>query len=151
MHNSITKSMKQKKLQISESYLPSEKEEFMCSKQIEYFKKVLTSWRNEIIQGSSSTIDHLKEESSNKPDTTDRASIESERSLELRTRDRERKLLSKINKALKKLEDGSYGYCEETMQPISIKRLVARPIATLSVEAQEMHEKSEKIYKEKEY
>ena len=151
MHNSIAKSMKQKKLQISESYIPSEKEEFMCSKQIEYFKKVLTSWRNEIIQGSSSTIDHLKEESSNKPDTTDRASIESERSLELRTRDRERKLLSKINKALKKLEDGSYGYCEETMQPISIKRLVARPIATLSVEAQEMHEKSEKIYKEKEY
>ena len=151
MHNSIIKSMKQKKLQISESYIPSEKEEFMSSKQIEYFKKVLTSWRNEIIQGSSSTIDHLKEESSNKPDTTDRASIESERSLELRTRDRERKLLSKINKALKKLEDGSYGYCEETMQPISIKRLVARPIATLSVEAQEMHEKSEKTYKEKEY
>lgn len=151
MHNSIIKSMKQKKLQISESYIPSEKEKFMSSKQIEYFNKVLTSWRNEIIQGSSSTIDHLKEESSNKPDTTDRASIESERSLELRTRDRERKLLSKINKALKKLEDGSYGYCEETMQPISIKRLVARPIATLSVEAQEMHEKSEKVYKEKEY
>ena len=151
MHNSITKSMKQKKPQISQSYIPSEKEEFMCSKQIEYFKNVLTSWRNEIIQGSSSTIDHLKEESSNKPDSTDRATIESERSLELRTRDRERKLLSKINKALKKLEDGSYGYCEETMEPISIKRLVARPIATLSVEAQEMHEKSEKIYKEKEY
>ena len=151
MHNSFIKSMKQKKPQISHTYIPSEKEKFMCSKQIEYFKKVLNSWRNEIIQGSSSTIDHLKEESSNKPDTTDRASIESERSLELRTRDRERKLLNKINKALKKLEDGSYGYCEETMQPISIKRLVARPIATLSVEAQEMHEKSEKIYKEKEY
>ena len=151
MHKSVIKSMKQKKPQIPQSYTPSEKEEFMCSKQIEYFKKVLTIWRNEIIQGSSSTIDHLKEESSNKPDTTDRATIESERSLELRTRDRERKLLSKINKALKKLEDGSYGYCEETMQPISIKRLVARPIATLSVEAQEMHEKSEKIYKEKEY
>ena len=143
--------MKQKKPQITQSYTPSEKEEFMCSKQIEYFKKVLTNWRNELIQGSSSTIDHLKEESSNKPDSTDRATIESERSLELRTRDRERKLLSKINKALKKLEDGSYGYCEETMQPISIKRLVARPIATLSVEAQEMHEKSEKTYKEKEY
>ena len=151
MHNSIIKSMKQKKPQITKSYIPSEKEEFMCSKQVEYFKQVLPSWRNEIIQGSSSTIDHLKEESSNKPDSTDRASIESERNLELRTRDRERKLLSKINKALKKLEDGSYGYCEETMQPISIKRLVARPIATLSVEAQEMHEKSEKIFKEKEY
>ncbi len=151
MHNSEFKSMKQKKPQITDSYIPSDKEEFMCTKQIEYFRKVLTTWRNEIIQGSSSTIDHLKEESSNKPDTTDRASIESERSLELRTRDRERKLLSKINKALKKLEDGSYGYCEETLQPISIKRLVARPIATLSVEAQEMHEKSERIYKEKEY
>ncbi len=143
--------MKQKKSQISNSYIPSEKEEFMNTKQLEYFKSVLTSWRDEIIQGSSNTIDNLKEESSNKPDTADRASIESERSLELRTRDRERKLLSKINKALKKIEDGSYGYCEETMQPISIKRLIARPIATLSVEAQEMHEKSEKIYKEKEY
>ncbi len=151
MHNSNSKSMKQKKRQTKRSYIPSEKEEFMCSQHIEYFKKVLTSWRNELIQGSTSTIDHLKEESSNKPDSTDRASIESERSLELRTRDRERKLLSKINKALKKLEDGSYGYCEQTMKPISIKRLIARPIATLSVEAQEMHEKSEKIYKEKEY
>ena len=123
----------------------------MNPKQLEYFKNVLTTWKDDIIEGSSSTIDHLKEESSNKPDTADRASIESERSLELRTRDRERKLLSKINKALKKIEDGSYGYCEETMKPISIKRLVARPIATLSVEAQEIHEKSEKIYKEKEY
>ena len=151
MHNSNSESMKQKKRQTKRSYIPSEKEEFMCSQHIEYFKKVLTSWRNELIQGSTSTIDHLKEESSNKPDSTDRASIESERSLELRTRDRERKLLSKINKALKKLEDGSYGYCEQTMKPISIKRLIARPIATLSVEAQEMHEKSEKIYKEKEY
>ena len=132
-------------------YEPSEKEEFMNSKQLDYFKSMLLSWKEDLLQESSNTLDHLKEESSNKPDNADRASIESERSLELRTRDRERKLLSKINKALKKLEDGSYGYCEETMQPISIKRLVARPIATLSVEAQEMHEKSEKIYKEKEY
>ena len=143
--------MKQKKVEISLKYIPSEKEDFMNPKQLEYFKNVLTSWKEDIIEGSSSTIDHLKEESSNKPDSADRASIESERSLELRTRDRERKLLSKIEKALKKIEDGSYGYCEETMKPISIKRLVARPIATLSVEAQELHEKSEKIYKEKEY
>ena len=143
--------MKQKKVEISLKYVPSEKEEFMNPKQLEYFKNVLSSWKEDIIEGSSSTIDHLKEESSNKPDSADRASIESERSLELRTRDRERKLLSKIEKALKKIEDGSYGYCEETMKPISIKRLVARPIATLSVEAQESHEKSEKIYKEKEY
>ena len=143
--------MKQKKVEISPNYIPSDKEEFMNPKQLEYFKNVLTTWKDDIIDGSSSTIDHLKEESSNKPDNADRASIESERSLELRTRDRERKLLSKINKALKKIEDGSYGYCEETMKPISIKRLVARPIATLSVEAPELHEKSEKIYKEKEY
>ena len=143
--------MKQKKVEISLKYIPSEKEDFMNPKQLEYFKNVLTSWKEDIIEGSSSTIDHLKEESSNKPDSADRASIESERSLELRTRDRERKLLSKIEKALKKIEDGSYGYCEETMKPISIKRLVARPIATLSVEAQESHEKFEKIYKEKEY
>jgi len=143
--------MKQKKIETTPNYTPSDKEEFMNPKQLEYFKNVLTTWKDDIIEGSSSTIDHLKEESSNKPDTADRASIESERSLELRTRDRERKLLSKINKALKKIEDGSYGYCEETMKPISIKRLVARPIATLSVEAQELHEKSEKIYKEKEY
>ena len=105
----------------------------------------------EILRESSNTLDHLKEESSNKPDNADRASIESERSLELRTRDRERKLLNKIEKALRKIEDGTYGYCEETNQPISIARLKARPIATLSIEAQEMHEKFEKIYKEKEY
>ena len=132
-------------------YEPSEKEEFMNTKQLNYFKSMLLAWKEDLLQESSNTLDNLKEESSNKPDNADRASIESERSLELRTRDRERKLLSKINKALKKLEDGSYGYSEETMQPISIKRLIARPIATLSVEAQEMHEKSEKIYKEKEY
>ena len=111
----------------------------------------MLEWKKEILLESSNTIDNLKEESSNKPDNADRASIESERSLELRTRDRERKLISKINKALRKIEDGTYGYCEETNQPISLKRLIARPIATLSLEAQESHEKSEKIYKEKEY
>tara|TARA_B100000579_G_C22557464_1_gene722752 strand:- start:309 stop:746 length:438 start_codon:yes stop_codon:yes gene_type:complete len=132
-------------------YEPSDKEKFMNSRQIKYFKQLLLTWKNDLIEESSNTLDHLKEESSNKPDNADRASIESERSLELRTRDRERKLLSKINKALKKIEDGTYGYCEETNQPISIERLKARPIATLSLEAQEMHEKFEKVYKEKEY
>ena len=132
-------------------YEPSEKEEFMNSKQLNYFKSMLLSWKEDILQESSNTLDNLKEESSNKPDNADRASIESERSLELRTRDRERKLLSKINKALRKIDDGTYGYCEETNKPISIARLKARPIATLSLEAQEMHEKFEKIYKEKEY
>ena len=130
-------------------YEPSEKEEFMNSKQLNYFKSMLLAWKEDLLQESSNTLDNLKEESSNKPDNADRASIESERSLELRTRDRERKLLNKINKALRKIDDGTYGYCEETHKPISIARLKARPIATLSLEAQEMHEKFEKIYKEK--
>ena len=139
------------KKKINGSYTPSETEVFMNPKQLNYFKDLLNDWKHDLLQGSSLTINNLKEESSNKPDNADRASIESERSLELRTRDRERKLISKINKALKKIEDGTYGYCEDTNQPISIKRLIARPIATLSLEAQEIHEKSEKIYKEKEY
>ena len=133
------------------SYEPSENEKFMNPKQLKYFKQLLLTWKGDLLKESSNTLDHLKEESSNKPDNADRASIESERSLELRTRDRERKLISKINKALQKIEDGTYGYCEETNQPISIARLKARPIATLSIEAQEMHEKFEKVYKEKEY
>ena len=133
------------------SYEPSDKEKFMNPRQVEYFKQLILTWKDDLLKESSNTLDHLKEESSTKPDNADRASIESERSLELRTRDRERKLLSKINKALKKIDDGTYGYCEETNQPISIARLKARPIATLSIEAQEMHEKFEKVYKEKEY
>ena len=115
----------------------------------------LKEWRpsnlNSPKDSQGNTLNHLKEETSNKPDNADRASIESERSLELRTRDRERKLLNKIDKALRKIDDGTYGFCEETNKPISIARLKARPIATLSIEAQEMHEKFEKIYKEKEY
>ncbi len=133
------------------NYEPTDKEEFMNPKQIEYFKNLLLNWKHDLLKESSNNLDHLKEESSNKPDNADRASIESERSLELRTRDRERKLLNKINKALRKIDEGTYGYCEETNKPISIARLKARPIATLSIEAQEMHEKFEKIYKEKEY
>ncbi len=127
-------------------YEPTEKEEFMNPKQIDYFKTLLLSWKQEILKESSNTLDHLKEESSNKPDNADRASIESERSLELRTRDRERKLLNKINKALRKIDDGTYGYCEETNKPISIARLKARPIATLSIEAKIL-EKSELLNK----
>ncbi len=132
-------------------YEPKDSEDFMNPRQLEYFKNLLLEWKKEILRESLNTIDNLKEESSNKPDNADRASIESERSLELRTRDRERKLLSKIDKALRRIEDGTYGYCEETNNPISIARLIARPIATLSIEAQEMHEKFEKVYKEKEY
>jgi DnaK suppressor protein len=136
---------------IQKVYEPTINEKFMNPKQLEYFKKLLLDWKSELLKESSATLEHLKEESSNKPDNADRASIESERSLELRARDRARKLISKINKALRKIEDGTYGYCEETNEPISIERLKARPIATLSIEAQEMHEKFEKIYKEKEY
>lgn len=132
-------------------YEPNSNEKFMNPKQIKYFKSKLLEWRSELLKESNSTLEKLKEENINKPDTTDRASIESHRTLELRTRDRARKLLSKIDKALKKIEDGTYGYCEETFEPISIDRLKARPIATLTIEAQENHEKNEKIYKEKEY
>ncbi len=136
---------------ISNSYEPNEKEKFMNSKQLNYFKKRLLDWREELLKESNLTLEKLKEEPSNKPDATDRASLESDRTIELRTRDRARKLLSKIDKALLKIEDGTYGYCEETMEPISIERLKARPIATLTLEAQENHEKTEKVYKEKEY
>ena len=135
----------------SNNYEPNQNEKFMNKKQLEYFKSRLLDWKKELLKESNVTIEKLKEEPSNKPDVTDRASLESDRSLELRTRDRARKLLSKINKALLKIEDGTYGYCEETMEPISIERLKARPIATLTLEAQENHEKSEKVYKEKEY
>ena len=141
--------MKAKKINVE--YEPNSREIFMNSKQVNYFKKKLLDWKKELLSESNITLEKLKEEVSNKPDITDRASIESDRTLELRTRDRARKLLSKINKALKKIEDGSYGYCEETMEPISIERLKARPIATLTLEAQENHEKNERVYKEKEY
>ena len=131
----------------SNIYEPNQNEVFMNKKQVEYFKNRLLEWKKELLKESNVTIEKLKEEPSNKPDVTDRASLESDRSLELRTRDRARKLLSKINKALLKIDDGTYGYCEETMEPISIERLKARPIATLTLEAQENHEKSEKVYK----
>ncbi len=132
-------------------YEPSKKETFMSQRQLNYFKKKLQIWKNDLLKESNSTLENLKGESLNKPDMADRASLESEKTLELRTRDRARKLISKINKALRKIDEGTYGYCEETMEPIGIERLKARPIATLSLEAQEKHEKREKIYKEQEY
>lgn len=140
-----------KKLKQVQVYVPTQNEKFMNPKQVKYFRNKLEKWKNELLKESHSTIENLKDESLNKPDAADRASLESEKTLELRTRDRARKLISKIDKALRKIEDGTYGYCEETMEPIGIERLKARPIATLSVEAQEKHEKAEKIYKEKEY
>ena len=124
-------------------YSPSDDEEFMNPLQREYFRQKLLAWRNELLSESSETLASMQQENLAQPDLTDRASMETDRSLELRTRDRERKLIAKIDAALDRVMDGSYGYCEDTGEPISLARLEARPIATLSLEAQERHEKSE--------
>ena len=129
-------------------YRPSDNEPFMNPRQREYFRAKLNAWKDDILRESRETLENLQEESQNHPDMADRASSESDRSLELRTRDRQRKLISKIDAALKRIEDGTYGYCEETGDPIGIARLDARPIATLSLEAQEMHERREKVYRD---
>ena len=130
---------------ISKNYRPTIKEKFMNSKMKEYFRLKLVNWKKNLLKESSQTLQKLqKEENSPKPDLTDRATEEIERSFELKTRDRERKLINKINGALKRINDGSYGYCEETGEPIGIRRLEARPVATLSLEAQEIHERKEK-------
>ncbi|WP_116653869.1 RNA polymerase-binding protein DksA [Pelagibacterium sediminicola] len=133
---------------LAEDYRPTEDEEFMNPRQREYFRRKLDGWKDEILRESRGTLENLQEESTNHPDMADRASSESDRALELRTRDRQRKLIAKIDAALKRIEDGSYGYCEETGEPIGIARLDARPIATLSLEAQEMHERREKVYRD---
>ena len=129
---------------LSKNYKPTQKEKFMNAKMKEYFRQKLVNWKNELLKESSQTLNNLQNENEAKPDITDRASEEIDRSFELRTRDRERKLINKIDAALHRIDDGSYGYCDETGDPISIKRLEARPVATLSLEAQEMHEKAEK-------
>jgi DnaK suppressor protein len=129
-------------------YRPSEDEEFMNSLQLEYFRQKLLRWRAELLAESTETLQHLKDESLLKPDLTDRASLETDRAIELRTRDRERKLISKIDAALLRIEDGSYGFCEETDEPIGLRRLEARPIATLSLEAQERHERMERTHRD---
>ena len=129
---------------LPKNYKPTQKEKFMNSKMKEYFRLKLINWKNELLKESSQTLNNLQSENEAKPDITDRASEEIDRSFELRTRDRERKLINKIDAALLRIEDGSYGYCDETGDPISIKRLEARPVATLSLEAQEMHERAEK-------
>ncbi len=130
---------------VPKNYKPTQKERFMSAKMKEYFRLKLIDWKNELLKESSQTLTNMqKEENTAKPDITDRASEEIERSFELRTRDRERKLINKIEAALRRIKEGSYGYCEETGEPIGIKRLEARPVATLSLEAQEIHEKKEK-------
>ena len=130
---------------VPKNYKPTQKERFMSAKMKEYFRLKLKDWKKELLKESSQTLTNMqKEENTAKPDITDRASEEIERSFELRTRDRERKLINKIESALRRIKEGSYGYCEETGEPIGIKRLEARPVATLSLEAQEIHEKKEK-------
>ena len=133
---------------LSTDYRPTEKEGFMNPMQLEYFRQKLLAWKGELLKESNETLSHLQEESLSEPDIADRASLETDRALELRTRDRERKLISKIDEALLRIEDGSYGYCEETGEPISLKRLEARPIATLSIEAQERHERMERTHRD---
>jgi len=129
-------------------YRPSEDEPFMNERQLEYFKEKLLAWKEEILRESRETVVHLQKETENHADLADRASSETDRALELRTRDRQRKLISKIDQALRRVEDGSYGYCEETGEPIGLARLDARPTATMSVEAQERHERRERVHRD---
>ena len=132
---------------MSKKYIPNEKEKYMNSKQKVYFKKKLTEWRNEIIKTNSNSLYSIEaNEEIASPDIIDQASSQAEKTIEMRTLNRQRKLLSKIDKAIKKIQDNSYGFCEETGEPIGVKRLLARPIASLSIEAQEKHEKHEKIF-----
>jgi len=132
----------------TKNYRPSDKEPFMNERQRDYFRAKLLSWREDILKEAKETLLHLQEENQNHPDLADRASSETDRAIELRARDRQRKLVAKIDEALGRLEEGTYGYCEETGEPISLRRLEARPIATLSVEAQERHERREKVYRD---
>ena len=129
-------------------YRPSDKEPFMNERQLDYFRFKLRDWRADILKETKETLQHLQDECQNHPDFADRASSETDRAIELRARDRQRKLIAKIDSALQRIEDGSYGYCDETGEPISIKRLEARPIATLSIEAQERHERRERVYRD---
>ena len=133
---------------LQEGYRPSEEEPFMNENQVEYFREKLLDWKKSILSESKDTIKGMKEDTRNIPDVADRASEETDRALELRTRDRQRKLITKIDSALRRIDDGSYGYCEETGEPISLKRLDERPIATLSVEAQERHERRERDHRD---
>jgi DnaK suppressor protein len=133
---------------IEETYRPTEDEPFMNERQVQYFREKLLNWKEDILREARETLSHLQAETENHPDIADRASSETDRSLELRTRDRQRKLISKIDDALRRIEDGSYGYCEDTGEPIGVARLEARPIATLSLEAQERHERRERVHRD---
>jgi DnaK suppressor protein len=133
---------------VDAKYIPSEDEPFMNERQKSYFRAKLVLWKSDILREARETLEILQQENANHPDLADRASSETDRAIELRARDRQRKLIAKIDAALQRIEDGTYGFCEETGEPISLKRLDARPIATLSIEAQERHERREKIYRD---
>ncbi|KCZ84280.1 MULTISPECIES: RNA polymerase-binding protein DksA [Hyphomonas] len=135
-------------VEIAEDYRPSDDEEFMNELQLAYFRRLLENWKADILDGAKQTITNLQDESGSLPDIVDRASAESDKALELRTRDRQRKLISKIDAALRRIEDGSYGFCEVTGEPIGLRRLEARPTATLSLEAQERHERKERTLRD---
>ena len=135
-------------IELEPGYTPSEKEEYMCPKQLEYFRRKLVAWKAELLDEARETMVHLKEENLNEPDINEHATVESDTAFELRTRDRYRKLIDKIEYALSKIESNDYGYCEETGDPIGIKRLDARPISTLCIEAQERHEKYERQHQD---
>jgi DnaK suppressor protein len=132
----------------TKSYRPTDKEPFMNERQRDHFRKKLVEWKESILREARETLQHLQDENQNHPDIADRASSETDRAIELRARDRQRKLIAKIEAALQRIDEGTYGYCEETGEPISVKRLEARPIATLSVEAQERHERRERVYRD---
>ncbi|MBM7069678.1 RNA polymerase-binding protein DksA [Actibacterium sp. 188UL27-1] len=133
---------------LPDDYRPAEDEPFMNERQVEYFRRKLNNWKNDLMAESRDTIEGLQDQTRNIPDVADRASEETDRALELRTRDRQRKLVAKIDSALRRIDEGEYGYCEATGEPISLKRLDARPIATLSLEAQERHERREKVHRD---
>ena len=133
---------------VAGNYVPSEDEPFMNDRQKAYFRTKLLQWKNDILREARETLEILQQENANHPDLADRASSETDRSIELRARDRQRKLIAKIDSALQRLDEGTYGFCEETGEPISLRRLDARPIATFSIEAQERHERREKVYRD---
>jgi DnaK suppressor protein len=136
------------KIELEPNYVPSEKEEYMCPKHLEYFKQKLNAWKQELIHEAHQTMSHLKEDKLNEPDPSDRAMAETETAFELRSRGRYRKLITKIDHTLERIENGNYGYCEETGEPIGLRRLEARPVATLCIEAQEKHENFERQHSE---
>ncbi|MBR9825815.1 MAG: RNA polymerase-binding protein DksA [Alphaproteobacteria bacterium] len=136
------------RIELPNGYMPSDDEPFMNERQQEYFRRKLNAWKDEILRESKSTISNLQEDMGALPDLADRASTETDRSLELRARDRQRKLISKIDSALRRIDEGEYGYCDETGEPIALARLDARPVATLSLEAQERHERKERVHRD---